>query len=462
MRRPKSEQRVLLLNPPGDKLYIRSNYCSKVSKSNSVHEPIDLVILSGLVAESFPLSVLDCIAEGIDVETAIKKIAELDPQVIITLVGSASWTNDVSFLSRLKESHQAIILASGDELMEGGEEILAAHNFLEAIILDYTSREAVDYIKGRRSGLNHILFRGHGASPYLSKKAIEFEIPVPRHELFPLKRYNFPFRRHFPVASVLTDFGCPYTCAFCIFGQLGFKLRKIENVLEELQYLTSLGVREIVFGDQTFAAERERTIRLAEKMQLFKPLFSWSCYSRADVLDRPLLKLLKRSGCHTIIIGVESGHDHILKKYHKGLTTARIKETIRLCREVGLQTVATFIIGLPGETEEEALETIKFAKGLGGDFASFNTPVPRQRTPLRQEARINKWLIPGKKDMDQSGTDSSLSTPGISAGRLKELRRQAEREFYLRPGFLVKRFLSLRSMTSFLNEIREGIGLIFR
>ena len=457
--------RVLLLNPPGDKLYIRSNYCSKVSKSSFVHEPVDLLVLSGIVAKYFSLNVLDCIAERLSFTAALDKIAKLNPDFIITLVGSASWSNDVRFLTELKKMHPVNIMGSGDELMEDGCKILSQYAFLDAIILDYTSSDVADYIRGQRANLNSILFKNNdnvsSANAYLNKKAEEFEIPVPRHDLFPLKKYRFPFVRSYPVASVLTDFGCPYACAFCIFGALGFKLRKIENVLEELKYLLSLGVKEVIFGDQSFAADRNRTIRLCEGV-LAKGLgLSWSCYSRADLMDPGLLSLLKESGCHTIIFGVESGNDHILKRYNKGLTTQKIKDTVRLCRKAGIRTVATFIIGLPGETEADCENTIRFAKNLGCDFASFNVPVPRKMTHLRQDAKKNNWIIPEKQDMDQSGSDVLLNTPQISADRLKQLRDRAEREFYLRPSYIYKRLLSLDSLTGFFVELKEGLSLIW-
>jgi len=453
---------ILLLNPPGNKVYIRSNYCSKVSKSRFTHEPIDLSILSGILAEHFSVSVLDCIAERLSSKEALRKITELNPDVIITLVGSASWSNDVCFLEKIKKSINVKIIGSGDELMEDGEGILSRHNFLDAIILDYTSPQVVDYIKGNLSNLAHILYKDtrgiSSASPYTLKNAGEFKIPIPRHELFPLKKYRFPFVRGYPVASVLTDFGCPYGCNFCIFGNLGFKLRKIENVLEELNYLVSIGVKEVVFGDQSFAANRSRTMRLCEEMIPIE--LTWSCYSRVDLVDSELLTLFKKSGCHTIIFGVESGNDHTLKKYNKGLSTKKIEDTVTLCKDVGIRTVATFIIGLPGETERDCENSIKFAKTLGCNFASFNTPVPRKRTVLRKDAKENKWLIPEKQDIDQSGSDSSLNTPQISADRLKYLRDRAEREFYLRPAYISRRLLSLGSFTNLSTEFKEGLHLI--
>ena len=79
--------RVLLLNPPGERIYIRDYFCSKTTKSNYLFHPIDLVVLSGTVAECHDTRVLDCVAEQLDFEAAARRVDDFDPDVIVSLVG---------------------------------------------------------------------------------------------------------------------------------------------------------------------------------------------------------------------------------------------------------------------------------------------------------------------------------------------------------------------------------------
>ncbi|MEW6684977.1 MAG: radical SAM protein [Candidatus Edwardsbacteria bacterium] len=454
--------KVLLLNPPGDKVYLRDSYCSKVSKSGYITPPVDLIILSGLLASRFEVEVLDAIAERLSYEESYQKIMNLKIEAIIFLTGEVSWERDFEFLHWVKSKRENLLMVgSGDVLMEEGVEIINKNSFLDAILLDYTESSILDYLEGRRSNLENLIFRD-GERVIISSKVeqkSEFSIPLPQHKLFPFHKYSWPFARRTPFTGVVTDFGCPYKCDFCLIGQLGFKTRPPAEVLKELLYIQSLGIKEIFFGDQTFGVKRERAINICEGMLRERINLSWGCFSRVDLVDHELLDCMRIAGCHTIIFGVESGNDEILKRYHKGFTIAKVRETFRLCQEMKITTVATFILGLPGENEASCYKTIALAKEIGCDYASFNIPVPRKRTPLREEALKHGWILPEVREPDQSGTVVGIQTAQLSANKLQNLRRQAEKEFYLRPSCLLRLLVRIRTFTELKNHLKQGRGL---
>ncbi len=462
--------KILLLNPPGDKIYIRSNYCSKISKTRFVHEPVDLLMLSGIIAENFEIKILDAIAECMNFEDTYKYIKSFNPKAIITLVGSASWKNDTNFLSQLRKNKPDIIIAvSGDEVMESPAFQLSQINFLDAIITDYTSSDIISYLKWIVEGKN---FPGE-LSGLVYKKDKEiikerdkenivkiFSIPISRHEMFPLDKYKYPFTRRKPFVQMMTDYGCPYHCAFCIFGYGIYKIRDNENVLNEMRKLKQNGIKEIIFGDQTFGVNRVRINELCNRMIDEKFNFTWSCYSRVDIVDEDLLKLFKKAGCHTIIFGVESGSDNILKRYNKGFNIAQIKETFARAKKIGIKRAATFIIGLPGETEEDCNQTISLAIELDADYASFNTAVPRKRTKLRSEAIAKHYIDDNLEEMDQSGTYIVLESENLSREKILELHRKAVKTFYLRPSYIFNRLLKIHSWHETCNLFAEGFNLL--
>jgi hypothetical protein len=105
-------------------------------------------------------------------------------------------------------------------------------------------------------------------------------------------------------------------------------------------------------------------------------------------------------------------------------------------------------------------ETIRFAVELDPDFASFNFAVPRFGTQLRQEAIDNGLVGAAVKTMDQSGQDIVMGTKSTSKNEIMVLRRHAIMSFYLRPRYVLRRLLALRSWTEITNQARNFFYLI--
>ena len=96
-----SRKKVLLLNPPGDKIYFRDYYCSKVSKASYYYHPLDLLYLSGRFSkQDFDLDILDAIADNLSEDLCLAKIKKISPDIILSLVASPSYQKDISFLKR--------------------------------------------------------------------------------------------------------------------------------------------------------------------------------------------------------------------------------------------------------------------------------------------------------------------------------------------------------------------------
>ena len=450
--------RILLLNPPGTKTYIRDYYCSKVSKSNYLFQPIDLVMLSGLLYKAHELEVVDAIADRLAPEACLARIASFGPDVVIALVASVSQDEDLEFLARIAQPGIRL-LVSGDVCRENPAVWLAEHTIIEAVIVDFTSEAVLDYLDGNPFGAG-IVGREAGYASTGAAPPREFSL-LPRHELFTSKRYRFPFVRNSNFATILTDYGCPFPCTFCVMSVLAYRFRPVANVIDELLHLKRLGRRELFFMDQTFGARREHALELCRRMSARKLDFGWVCFSRVDVVDEELIVEMKRAGCHTIIFGVESASEEILKKYRKGYTRKQIEDAFRLASAHGIRTVGTFILGLPEETEETALETVAFLKELSCDFISFNVAVPRHGTLFRRDAIAEGLVPPELTVMDQAGSTVAMPSRHLSRERIHQLRAQAVRGFYLRPAYLWRRLCGIRTMYELREQLYEGIVLLW-
>ncbi|HKX45486.1 MAG TPA: radical SAM protein [Planctomycetota bacterium] len=458
--------KLLLLNPPGERVYIRDYFCSKTTKSNYLFHPIDLVVLSGTAASEHDVAVLDCIAERLTPAAAERRIDALAPDVVVSLVGSVAWDEDRAFLAR-QHARGRRVLAIGDVLHEASEQRLREEPWLEAALHVFANDDLLRYLRGERDTLEDMTVRdAEGATQRLlrverKRRKGEFRVPRPRHELFPREGYHFSFARSRRFATVLTDYGCPYPCTFCVIGTLGFQTRPVDDVLEELDRLRADGVRELFFLDQTFGVVRERGLALCRALAERGDL-SWTAYTRPDTADDELLAAMRRAGCHTVILGVESADDALLAAYRKGYRSHVVADAFRRAKRHGLRTVGTFIVGLPEETEDSLRRTLDLAIGLEMDFMSINMAVPRFGTPFRAQALALGLCDAQDLVMDQGGAAAFLPTSTLDRSTMLRLKKRMVRRFYLRPRYLLRRLRDVASPWELGAQLREGLALLKR
>ncbi len=459
-------KRVLLLNPPGEQLYLRDQYCSSISKASYYWPPIDLIMLSGFLHERYEVRVIDAIIRRIPRARCLEEIVAWRPDVVIFLTGVTSWPADLAFVREIKERTGALILGSGGVLLFEGTPILEANEHLDAIILDFTAgRDVVAFIEGAGDGeteLPNLSYRRHGK--VVPGRRLEagrtFTVPVPRHELFDLSRYRLPHGRRRPLTSVMISDGCPYTCSYCVASPLRYRYRPLDNVMAEFEHLASIGVKELFFKDFTFGVRKDLALQLCEEMVRRRLDLTWIAACRVDTVDRELLQAMKRAGCHTIQFGVETADVELLKRYRKKISLDRTRQTFELCREIGIRTLAHFILGLPGETKESIRQTVDYAKALQCDYASFNVVIPQVGTDLRRLVIEKGYYRPEVKTFDSGRAYPVVETERLSRDELWEYRNRAIRSFYLDPRYIWRRVTSVRTWTELQNLVENGVALL--
>lgn len=447
-----TKQKVLLLNLPGKSSYLRDYYCNNISKSSYLHYPMDLLYLSGRLSENnYDVSVIDALVKQYSPEETIEKISNINPDVMVGLVGSISWKEDKEFLKKVKAQNQKLkIIGTGDIFLDEGQKIIKENDFFDGCILDFSDNSILNILKklnespNGKEPLDNCIYKENGSGPIAGKVMRvkgEFTLPMPKHEYFPLKEYKYAFSRTFPTAHLMTDFGCAFNCSFCPIrvDNLGFKVRPVEEIIKELKYLKSLGVKELYFRDQTFGANKKRAIELCNRMVKENLKFSWHCFSRVDVINEELLDAMKSSGCHTIIFGIESVNEKTLKDVQKRIDAEKIKNTFTLCKSKNIRRAATFIIGLPGETEEDIMRTIDFAIEIDCTFASFNIAGIRPGT---------EW------------SHNPDKVHFLPYEELERIRNKAIKKFYLRPGYILGRIKEISTLYDINVLFEEGMGII--
>ncbi len=246
----------------------------------------------------------------------------------------------------------------------------------------------------------------------------------------------------------------------------GYKLRDLDTVMDELRLLRALGVNEIFFRDQTFGVNRVRTQELLKRIKTEFPDLRWTCWSRVDLVNEEFLRAVYEAGCHTVMVGLESANEEILKKYKKNTKRSQMETALSLMRKIGLKTVGTFVLGLPGESQESLRETIAYARELPLDYASFNIATPRFGSTFRKLMKQE-----GTIDLTRMEFDSSRTQPAWLKEDKEEtllpnqtifaLQREAIHRFYLRPTYLLRRLYTTKTVYQLWSQIKEGWELIF-
>ncbi len=453
--------KVLLLNPPAPEIVIRDYYCSKTTKSNYLFPPVDLLMQSGLLADKHELEAIDAVAKRMTAHECMAAVDKTAPDAILGLWGAVTDSVDHDFYERLSSRVAAPVFISGEVVLDDPETWLRQRPFIKGVLSRFVSSGLTDFLESGEPGPHLLVRENDGLKKGPDAWSREFRAGRPRHELFFHKGYSFSFARGKAFAVVLTDFGCPFKCGFCVMPGLGYRLRPLQEVMDELTYLKSRNITELFLADQCLGADRERSIELCRKIAADTPGMGFTTFTRADLLDDGLLEAMSDAGAHTLIMGVETADQAALKSYGKSLAREKVLEGFRKCRERGIRTVATFIIGLPEDTEETIAGTMRLARELSPDFVSYNVAVPRSGTVLKELA-AKEGLSDEKVDPDQGGARISMRTRSLDKDEVARLKKKAVRDFYLRPSYFIKRVRGVSSFHQLLHEAGEGVSLLLK
>lgn len=167
--------------------------------------------------------------------------------------------------------------------------------------------------------------------------------------------------------ELIASRGCPFGCEFCSTKELWQKIyrnRSPENVVQELEYLASLGNTDVYFNDDIFTCRRSWVMSLCDLIVDRGLELRWACGTRVDCIDHTLLSRMKAAGCIYVYFGVESGDAIINNTQQKGTNTAEVETAFELLHKLEIYSSAALIFGLPNETFETATKTVKWVRDV--------------------------------------------------------------------------------------------------
>jgi hopanoid biosynthesis associated radical SAM protein HpnJ len=414
--------------------------------------------------------VLDAPADEISVDATLDIAAGYELVIIHT--STPSFPTDAKFAELLKARapHVMIGMVGAKVAVEPDGALMAtrAIDFVAREEFDYTCKEIAE---GKPladvTGISYLGADGrviHNAPREMIEDmdGLPFVAPVYKRDL-KIENYFIGYLKH-PYVSIYTGRGCRSRCTFCLWPQTvgghRYRVRSPASVIEEVKWIKENmpEVKEIMFDDDTFTDFRPRAEEIARGLGALG--VTWSCNAKANV-PYSTLKIMKDNGLRLLLVGYESGDDQILLNIKKGLRTDIARRFSEDCRKLGIIIHGTFILGLPGETQETIEKTIRFAKEINPHTIQVSLAAPYPGTTLYKQAIENGWLQTSRviNLVNEKGVQlAAISYPHLSKEEIYHGVEVFYKRFYFRPSKIweiVREMLTSWEMMQ--RRLREGV-----
>ena len=340
-------------------------------------------------------------------------ISKFGPDLIGITMMTYRYASHYELIKRVRKNFPSIeIVAGGPHLSFFKEQVLHECPEIDYGLIMEAENSFKELCCGEVLGkIDGLLFRENGR--VVSNSHYEFRVdldalPFPKYSGFDLHKYTKRF------INLLTSRGCPYNCIFCghhlVTGKC-FRFRDPIKVVDEIEYWVKRGYSDFNVTDSNFSVSKERVYVICDEIEKRGLKIKIGCGDglRADRVDLDLLKRMRQVGFGALSIGVESGSDHVLKNMEKGESLADIDRTVKMACELGYDVTLFFVIGSPGETEEDVKKSVEFALKYPIFSVNFNLLIPYPGTKLYDWVKSNGYLLRDYKE------DKSISS-GLEAG----------------------------------------------
>ncbi|MFC1667571.1 B12-binding domain-containing radical SAM protein [Candidatus Omnitrophota bacterium] len=468
--------KVLLINPPFEQEEESVGKTESIKKVLNIVPPLGIAYIASVLEKmKIEIKIIDC-AIGISYDNLFRMILTESPDVVGLTSTTPSFVKTQKVAKFIRENFpETKILIGGAHVTALPEETIKTGLFdigvicegektIQELFKSYQNErfENLDKIKGIIYKDGEVIHQNKDQSFIQDLDSI----PLPARHLLPHPKFYRPTPascRRAPYAVIMTSRGCPSVCTFCdrkVFGER-CRMRSVANIFEEIESLISkYGVREIRFFDDTFTSNKKRVYEICDEFEKRKLRLSWTCLTKAACVDGPLLKRMKKTGCWQVLYGFESGDDRMLKLFKKGNTVEINKRAIKLTKEAGLEVRGDFIVGTPGETWESLERTVRFTIDMKLDYAHFNKFIPFPGTELYKKLTKEGHVFDFSKSTVLDHKEIYYINPGMDKDEFSRFLDRANKRFYLRPGYILKRLLSIRTLHQLKGQI-DGFFAIF-
>jgi len=474
---------------PLDVLFINADSSTqayqKLAETYAAIEPPtwSLLLAQSCRAKGYGVAILDCTAERLSHDQAVRRIAEMKPRLVCFVVygqnpnsGTTNMIGNTECCELLKQhqpdqvtcfvgSHSSalpneVLALPYVDLVLLNEGVYALHNLLASDL-----RTQLENIKG----IGH---KTHG-TPQLNtpervvpQDRMDIDLPGYAWDLLPYREKPLDlYRAHFwhaefnhdlrtPFAAIYTSLGCKFKCDFCMINivnrvdntdgivsanSTGMRFWSPELMLAEYDKLAELGVKTVRISDEMFFLNKryfEPLLKgLIERDQQFR---MWA-YSRVDTVQSAYLDMFKKAGIGWLALGIEAGNQVVRQEVSKGsFKEVNIREVCKTVHDHGLEIISNYIFGFPDDTQETMQQTLNLALELNTAMANIYPCQALPGSPLYYEAKRNGWELPSTYGgyAFLSYDSQPLPTKHCSAAEVLRFRDESWQTYFSRPEFL--------------------------
>ncbi len=461
-----NNRRILLIYPPSPVMN-REDRCQQPIENLLVIPPLpptDLMYLAAIAEQcNFEAKIKDYSLGG-DFEDDLK---EFHPQYLVVNITTPTFLSDIGACVRAKQIIPSLkIIVKGAPFLTYNTNVIYENEAIDYVIVGEPELTLKEILEGvADSEIKGICFRENFQGVKTENRPFNDDLdslPFPARHLVDNSIYKRPDNGNVQ-AVIKVSRGCPYHCFFCLATPVSgskVRVRSSENIIAEIKECKEkYGITNFLFWSDIFNLDRDWTINLCKKIIESGLKITWSSNTRANTMDDELAKWMYKAGCRLVSIGIESGSQEILDNIGKKITLEDIRNTIKILKKNKIKIYNYFVIGLPWETEKTVEETIKFAIELDSNFISFYTATPLPGTRFFAYAMMNK-LVESDINFENAYFVPTVKSHELSKERILELHKLAVRRFYLRPKFILKTLIGLRSFTELKNYFKAGLSLL--
>ena len=464
----KKRQKIFFVYPPAP-IMNREDRCQQPTGDLVVIPPlppVDMMSLSAIAKKrGYETLFKDYSLKNETVYDFIRDLRNYEPDFLVLNVASTTLEKDLSILSAARDllddtvvivkgaifnfssysimqKYPEIDVALRGEIEDAFDEIIQYNNFKDIKGITYQIDDKIISTADRELPDN-----------------ID-NLPILDRQLIDNSFYQRPDTKK-PQTIIRVSKGCPNHCFFCLASPLNGKIvryRSPELILEEIKECVTLyNIRDFIFWSDIFNLNKEWVQKLCRLIIESNLKINFSADTRADSVDIETLNLMKKAGCNLISMGVESGSQELLDKMGKKITLEQVKKTVSMINRAGIQIYAYYVIGLPWETKETIEKTYKFAKKLNTQYASFYTAAALKGTKFYDYINTNRL---GEISIEKPYIFPSVRSYELTSQEIFEYNRKFNKEYYLRPSYILKMACNINSLTKFKSYYDTFIKLL--
>lgn len=456
------KMKVLLLNPPYPKPdYMRNSRADGISLAKAQWQPVWLAYATGwLEKHGHICKLIDAPASYMSFSDVLKEAKRFSPDLLVVYPSWETIPLDIKTAESVKRAVGCKIVFAGPWASIDPKTILEKSNTVDFVAQYEFDDTLLDIANGLNPknilGLfwrNKKTIKQNKMRPLISGKRLdEFPFVSDIYNRYLNIRDYKPIQQLYPCVDMFTGRGCYWgLCTFCLWPHTltrsafcsrkdKYRTRSMENVIEEFRFIKEKmpHIKEIFIQDDTLPPMRAK--EMCQRLLKEGLDIPWSSFCRADY-PRDVLKLMKKAGCRSVHIGLESSSQQILNNIKKGVTVEQSTRFAKWTHEIGLKVHADFIIGLPGETIETIKATQKWAYSLDFETYQFTIPKIYPGTPFYAWLEKNNCIKNGEANY-----------PNLSSEDIRFWAKKLTRDYYLSWRNVKKltpeRFMRLASSTA--------------